>query len=131
MALHFLIAALDGGEHLVEHVDQVPDLVGRPRRRPQGVVLAARDAPGHLAQLQDRPGNEPLQPRRQQQRDTRRRHHDDGEDGDEADQPRAKFGEIGLEIDRADGFAVEHDLTEERQLLDAEHRLVGLNRRAA
>ena len=59
----------------------------------------------------------------------RRRHHDDGENGDEAGQPRAQFGEIGLEIDRADRFAVEHDLAEERQLLGAEHRLVGLNGR--
>ena len=33
MALHFLIPALDGREHLVEYVNQAANLVGRTRRR--------------------------------------------------------------------------------------------------
>ena len=125
MALHFAIAALDGGEHLVEDVDEVPDFIGRPRCRTQRVVLAARDAPRHLAQLQNRRRDTPLQPRREEQRDAGGRDHDDAENRHEADQPRSQFGQIRLEIDRADRFAVERDLAKEQQLLGAEHAWSG------
>ena len=125
MALHLAIATLDGGEHLVEHPDQLADLVGRPRRRPQGVVLAARDVAGPHRPAPGSARDVPLEPRRQQQRDTDRRHHDDGEDGDEAHQPRAQLGEVGLEIDRADRARRRARSGERPAAARAEHRLVG------
>ena len=103
------IPLLDAGQHLVEGVDQLADLVAALRSHAHRVVLLARDPAGPLRQPDDRARDDGLHPRREGEREQERDRGDDGHQRGVAQQTRPHVLEITLQDHRAHGLVVEED----------------------
>ena len=91
MSQQFAVAALDFGEHLIERIGELPELVVGPARRPRRIVLFPRDTRDGLRQVGDRPGNGALQHRRQSQRQQRGNHQDQQHDAGNSFETHVQF----------------------------------------
>jgi hypothetical protein len=102
-ALEILVPLLDLREHLVDRVDEQPELVARSGRGTDRVIAVLGDALRHLDQLEDGLGDPPLEPRREHQcREERHQQHREGalerellvgEKADRGQRQRAEAGE--------------------------------------
>ena len=59
------VALLNLSEHFVEAVNELAQLIGTVFGRADGIIFPHRNSPGCICEVEDRPGDNPLQQRRQ------------------------------------------------------------------
>ena len=123
------VALLNLAEHLIETINELSQLILGAFARAHGIIFVGRNGSSGCRQLEDGPGNDPLEQGRKEIRDQRRGKHKQHDNACVAFEPVMHFLQVRTQVNGPDRFALELDLMEKHQTIVFETKAVRLGKR--